>query len=179
MNIFATSESAVASARALDDVRLRKMIVETAQLLSTAVRIELGVDNRWLYKKIRNPNHPVAVWARRSQYNYLWLLVHGLAMCAEYHYRFGKDHATEDILLRLERYADGMPDARLINSKRKTLPFENCTPYKDVVPTIYAYRLCMVNKWEQDKRPPKWTKRGKPRWYITVKAHWQRDRLKR
>jgi len=42
-------------------------------------------------------------------------------------------------------------------------PFVNCSTNKDHHVTD-AYQLTLKEKWANDKRPPKWTKRGQPSW---------------
>ena len=61
MNIFITSFDSKEAASHLDDLRLNKMILETAQLLSSAYRHLFG-DNELLYKDTHF-NHPCAIWA--------------------------------------------------------------------------------------------------------------------
>jgi len=63
MNIFVVSPDTMECAKALDDLRLNKMIIETAQLLSTAMRVQ-GYTGNDIYKST-HVNHPCAVWARR------------------------------------------------------------------------------------------------------------------
>ena len=38
-------------------------------------------------------------------------------------------------------------------------PFPNCTPHKNISDVHLAYRMTLSDKWANDKRPPKWTKR--------------------
>jgi len=72
MNIFITSFNSKEAASHLDDLRLNKMILETAQLLSSAYR-HLFDDNELLYKDT-HVNHPCAIWARKGIDNYSWLV---------------------------------------------------------------------------------------------------------
>ena len=80
----------------LDDTRLNKMILETAQILST---------NNYLlnlsYKpyKLTHQNHPCTVWARQSAANTLWLIDYLYALCTEYKHRFNKEHKTSQHIL--------------------------------------------------------------------------------
>lgn len=96
MNIFYVDQCPVISACSLCDRHVVKMILETAQLLCTAHHVTHGSDDI-PYRKT-HVNHPSAVWARASVANYLWLVEHGLAMCAEYTRRYGKRHKTQDVL---------------------------------------------------------------------------------
>jgi hypothetical protein len=77
MNIFATYSNAHDSAFALDDKRAIKMILESAQLMSTAIHLCGGKAPY----KATHPNHPVSIWARQTNTNYWWLLEHYQALC--------------------------------------------------------------------------------------------------
>ena len=91
-----------------------KMILEYAQLLSTAHRILDGTQSVGLSKTGRKQtryvlpddresmlysathiNHPSAIWCRQSAQNYLWLTDLLNFLCAEYTYRYGKTHKIE------------------------------------------------------------------------------------
>ena len=72
MNIFITSFDSKEAASHLDDLRLNKMILETAQLLSSAYRHLFG-DGELLYKDTHF-NRPCAIWARKGTDNYSWLV---------------------------------------------------------------------------------------------------------
>ena len=67
MNIFVISQNPDECAQALDDLRLNKMILETAQLLSTAIRFHGYTGN--LAYKATHINHPCSIWARTSRGN--------------------------------------------------------------------------------------------------------------
>lgn len=103
MNIFYLSKSPTECARWMVDKHVVKMILETAQLLSTAHRILDGDENGklrdpffdgLLYKRTHK-NHPSAIWAREGSANYHWLVTHLIALLREYTYRYGKIHAVE------------------------------------------------------------------------------------
>lgn len=111
MNIFFLSPSPLQSAVWMCDSHVVKMIVESAQLLSTAHRILDGVEQvgvsstgrktkGWVLPdsreqimyKTTHSNHPCAIWCRTSIENYTWLVEHFFALCDEYTYRYGKTH---------------------------------------------------------------------------------------
>ena len=90
------------------DRHVVKMILETAQLLSTAHRMLDGRMTLGKTKTGRNAkrfilddgrdsivyqathmNHPSAVWTRTSVENYLWLVEHFYALNDEYSHRYG------------------------------------------------------------------------------------------
>lgn len=102
MNIFFLSALPRESAELMVDKHVVKMIVESAQLLSTAHRVLDGVDGilpdfrEELLYKATHRNHPSAVWARSSSQNYYWLYSHFEALLDEYTYRYGKTHKTSE-----------------------------------------------------------------------------------
>lgn len=119
MNIFYLDQDPRQCAEWMVNRHVVKMILETAQLLSTAHRVldgklivvegyvdEYSVKHRkkklWQLEDSRDPvlynathiNHPSAVWCRQSVENYNWLVDHLFALGDEYTYRYGKKHAT-------------------------------------------------------------------------------------
>ncbi len=99
MNIFALDYSPKLAAQYHCDKHVVKMIVETAQILSTAHHIN-GVNSqlREIIYKETHKNHPCCIWARESTENYLWLCSLGIELCKEYTLRYGKIHKTQSIL---------------------------------------------------------------------------------
>jgi len=113
MNIFYLSNDPVECAKMHVDKHCVKMILEYAQLLSTAHRLldgkqqtvlsETGRKKKvWMLDDERNAilyaathvNHPSNVWARASAANYKWLFQLFVALLSEYEYRYGRTHAT-------------------------------------------------------------------------------------
>lgn len=95
MNIFFLDRDVVTCAKYHCDKHVVKMIVETAQLLSTAVRLN-GFDNDDVYK-ITHKNHPSAVWVRSSSTHYIWTLDLLRELLTEYTIRYGKIHKTTSV----------------------------------------------------------------------------------
>lgn len=87
MNIFHLSRNPVECAKFHCDKHVVKMIVEHAQLLSTANRLS-GLDEGY---KVSHQNHPCAIWVRHSIDNWMYLLDLTDALNAEYKYRYNKD----------------------------------------------------------------------------------------
>ena len=117
MNIFYLDENPCESAKLHCDKHVVKMIVEYAQLLSTAHRVldgEMYIDSssgrkikRWRHPETQMEaklykasfvNHPSAVWVRESRLNYRWLANLWLHLCTEYEYRYKRVHKTFDKL---------------------------------------------------------------------------------
>jgi len=130
MNIFYLHKEPEVSARLHCDKHVVKMIIEYAQMLSTAHRMVDGEQYyglskngrriaRWRHPnsnlenvlyKASHINHPSAVWVRENaiQYQYMYDLF--VALCDEYTYRYGKVHMTDSKLRDvLNNIPDNMP----------------------------------------------------------------------
>lgn len=119
MNIFAVHEDPRMAALQLPDKLIPKMIVESAQMLSTAHRVLDGdekADMLHLYKKAYE-NHPSTIWVRQDAMNYWWLWMHALTLCEEYKWRFcpdgnlhlAKNHKTESVIHALQELPLNIP----------------------------------------------------------------------
>jgi hypothetical protein len=95
MNIFFLHSIPQIAALYHCDKHVVKMIVETAQLLSTAHH-EHGNSANVTYKPTHK-NHPSAIWARTSPLQYDYLVSLGLALCKQYRLRYGKVHKCYDM----------------------------------------------------------------------------------
>ena len=114
MNIFYLDKDPKKAARMMTDKHVVKMIVESAQLMSTCHRVldgsslETKTQNNRKYTtyihndslmestlyKSSNYNHPCAIWLRESSDNYDWLYEHFCELSSEYTNRFGREHMT-------------------------------------------------------------------------------------
>lgn len=116
MNIFYLHNDPKVCAQMHVDKHCVKMILETAQLLSTAHRVIDGIETiglspsgrkqkRWVLPDARDQvlysathiNHPSAIWCRKNVSNYKWLHSLMTELCIEYTYRYGKIHKCEQI----------------------------------------------------------------------------------
>nr|QMP82995.1 MAG: hypothetical protein [Caudoviricetes sp.] len=114
MNIFFLDYNVAKCAQMHNDKHCIKMILEYAQLLSTAHRVIDGKEvvgksktgrkqKRWELNDARDSilysathiNHPSAIWSRQSSGNYRWLHNLLVELCKEYTYRYGKIHKCE------------------------------------------------------------------------------------
>lgn len=103
MNIFYLSKNPMQAAEWMVDRHVVKMILESAQLLSTAHRVLDGElrEKKYVLFDAREPilykashtNHPCAKWCRESVENYTWLVEHLYSLMDEYTFRYGKRHA--------------------------------------------------------------------------------------
>ena len=98
MNIFYLHESPKICAEMHIDKHCVKMLVEYAQIMSTAHR-ELDIISKnslmdvTLYKSTHK-NHPTNVWVRQSKENYEWLYEMWVHLHKEFQIRYGKDHMS-------------------------------------------------------------------------------------
>jgi len=114
MNIFYLDHDPKLCAQFHVDKHSIKMVLEYAQLLSTAHRVLDGTQSVCLSKTGRKQvryvlsdkrdnilysathiNHPSAIWVRQSRDNYAWLYELLINLCKEYTYRYGKTHKVE------------------------------------------------------------------------------------
>ena len=86
MNVFAVNISPTISARQLCDQHVVKMPTESAQIMND-VLLSLGLEG--VCEKF-NPRHTIVIWAASDPANFLWLAIHGEALCEEYSLRFSK-----------------------------------------------------------------------------------------
>lgn len=163
MNIFRTSDDPDASAAALDDARVVKMTLETAQILSTVLR-KAGVNDPLFYKPT-HPNHPCTLWAGETRDNFGWLLCHGLYLVDEYRYRFGRRHASA-VVMDAATLADW---GVLPPGAESPQPFCGPDDLLPGAPVTERYRALLRAKWRDGKRPPRWTWREPPEWKETEK----------
>lgn len=143
MNIFALSDNPTEAAQFMCDKHIRKMIIETAQMLSTACwyhnKNVLDKNTMKLYKPT-HVNHPCNKWVRENDYNWLWLYCHWLALDNEYIHRFGKRHGSNpsnDRLRLIEVYANDIPT---------TYSFTKATPPPQAMP--WYCKVSPENSWE-------------------------------
>lgn len=176
MNIFYLDRDPVKCAQYHGDKHCVKMILESAQLLSSAHRVLDGqqvtkktANNRTMTTyvhpnpsreaelyKMTHRNHPCAIWSRESSGNYLWLVSLTDALIDEYRFRYGKDHAVLAKMPLLRRLPINIPLGPF------TEPAQ-AMPEKYRVPgdSMAAYR----EYYRNDKTAMfSWKNRNKPDW---------------
>ena len=152
MNIFVLDRSPILAARYQCDKHVVKMVLESAQILSTI--------NGGPYRPT-HVKHPCVLWTKECSANYSWLVLHAIALCDEYTYRYGKRHKSQDVI-------------ELLSYIPKDMPREDITPFVQCMPELYrgedaveAYRRYYVG----DKaRFARLTRREVPRWFIDAGA---------
>lgn len=99
MNIFFLDQCPVEAARKQVRKSAIKMVIECAQLLSTAVRSlpAAQIDPSRTYKATHT-NHPCSLWLRRSRQHYEWLVKHALELCRIFNERSGRPHKSQPVI---------------------------------------------------------------------------------
>lgn len=106
MNIFVLDQDPVRAAQYHCDKHVNKMILESAQMLSTA----LGCGYKPTHK-----NHPCTLWAGYSKQNAEWLVALATGLNEEYRKRYNKrvDHKSMGVIKEIAWLSGALPDVGL------------------------------------------------------------------
>ena len=161
MNLFILSSDPEIASKYHVDKHVNKMILEAAQLLSTAA-FSVFEGKKWTGYRPTHVNHPCAKWVRENRENWLWCREYATALKSEWNYRYShdKDHASLNVIRSLN-----VPD----------LPNGHMTPFAQAMPiyckhdnAIIAYRqyyaLCKAHLFS-------WKKRKEPFWLQQYMRH--------
>ena len=151
MNIFILDQEPKQAAQAHCDKHIAKMILESAQMLSTA----LGQGYKATHK-----NHPCTLWTARSLANALWLydLTHELD--TEYRYRFNHDKQHKSYTMLKDANVRGLLHYYL-EDLPLTTPAQAMPDYLKSDDAVFSYR--MYYKLEK-QHLLKYTRREMPQW---------------
>lgn len=139
MNIFVLDNFPKFAAEYHCDKHVVKMIVETAQLLSTAHHINGSDVHKDAIYKSTHVNHPCSLWVRESLENYHWAWELATYLCEEYAKRYRKIHKTMEVVKTLSSFP------RFNNYK--ATPFCQAMPEKyRQVDAVNAYRQYYINE---------------------------------
>ena len=159
MNRFVLDEDPAVAATYHNNKHVVKMILEEAQMLSTAHHLSFsGISEDFasrLYKPTHK-NHPCSVWVRQSKQNYLWALSLFASLCKEYSHRYGKIHKSFSLYPLLSQIPENMPSTGLT-------PFPQAMPeYCKRPSSVEAYReYYIMEKFDIAN----WTNRDVPEWW--------------
>jgi hypothetical protein len=181
MNIFYLNKNPKLCAEQHVDKHVVKMILEYAQLLSTAHRTLDGEEylaktengrniKRW---KLDNPelenilfkashvNHPSGIWCRKNSTTYMWLAELLEWTCAEYTHRYGKTHSVERTGL-MQILKNNFPNNMLDGEFSEPTPAmpDECKVAGNSLQSYHNYYIMKKNHFA------KWTKRDIPEWYV-------------
>jgi len=180
MNIFYVHPDPVICAQQHVDKHVVKMILEYAQLLSTAHRVLDGSISVGLSSKGRKKtsykladardavlysathlNHPSAKWARHSLANYQHLFKLWIELMREYHYRYGKIHASMRLAVHLKNSPTNISKTEGFSAPWRAMPDEYKFDRSEPDYTVKSYRAYILGAKSQML---KWKNRPTPEW---------------
>ena len=181
MNIFYLHHDPEICAQMHNDKHVVKMILEYAQLLSTAHRVIDGTEEQALSKsgrkqkvwrldddrenviyKASHINHPSAKWARHGEQNYRWLFTMWTHLLNEYTHRYGKHHTAERLLTYLARPPKNINMEERYTSPWRAMPEQYKAARSKPNYTIESYRAYYLGEKVKMSR---WTNRAMPEWF--------------
>ena len=181
MNIFVLDENPKKAAKEHCDKHVVKMIVESAQMLSTAHRIldgtpvkkpsKSGKTMQWHYEltderedklyKAVHAKHPCTIWTMQTAANYRWHYDHFTALCDEYTYRYGKVHKTDkDLRAFLVALPRNISDDETLTKFPLAMKSNPECMFDDPVKSYRAFY-----KTKQERFNMVWSKRETPYWF--------------
>ena len=182
MNIFYLSSDPKACAEDHCDKHVVKMIIEYAQLMSTAHRVLDGLEyegrtkarrkiKRYLAPdiskeqilyKVCHINHPSSLWVRASDENYKWLYQMWCCLCDEFTYRYGKIHLTDSKLRRMLKEVPTNIPEKEFTEPTQAMPDDvkvegdSKTAYRN----YYIKHKKGFASWKKDRQPEWFTANG-------------------
>ena len=175
MNIFYLEHDVTNCAKMHVDKHCVKMILEYAQLLSTAHRALDGIQSIGVSKTGRKQtryvlsdsresslysathiNHPSAIWVRQSCANYDWLFKMFVALMNEYTHRYGKVHACNRLIEDLSHAPKNISEGSF-TQPTPAMPEQ----YKVFGDSIKSYKNYYLG---DKKRMFSWKRREVPSW---------------
>jgi hypothetical protein len=192
MNLFILSLDPSKIAEYMMDKHIAKIILEAVQMLCTTHRLlttAAGIECDPCVYKIAHKNHPVTIWCRAAQANFIWTLDLIDAMHAEWKYRYGhpahKQHKSYIVAQYLRQNIPPAATFERVTTKGIMTPFALAMPDEfkirtatangaaptgtshgaDVYDAVSSYRSYYLSA--PKRRIAKWTKlREMPLWYV-------------
>lgn len=174
------------------DKHVVKMIIEYAQLMSTAHRVLDGVEytdltangrriKRWRLSddrekslmKASHINHPSGIWCRANDQNYAWLYDMWCHLLKEYTYRYTKNHSCERLMSDLSSAPNNISKGEFF-APTPAMPTEikvlSANPIAGrKYDSLESYKKYYI---ESKAHFAKWTKREIPVWFSEgLKTH--------
>ena len=186
MNIFVLHEDPIQAAQMMCDKHIPKMIVESAQMMASALRRHGATDKHMpIAKTTGRPykggyhDHPCTVWCGDTQMNFLWLAEHGQELSRQYTARFTdwellkvapinqpKVHGCSSAIEHMKKYSFMIPKgaltpfARAFNKKKYPFLYD-----ESIFTAVEAYRAY----YSLDKHFAKWEKgTPAPQWWVKI-----------
>lgn len=153
MNIFVLDQDFARCARHHCDAHVSKMILESVQILCTALN-KKGFATPYRSTHVK---HPCVLWAEESWDNFRWLARLARALNDEYRYRYDRqrDHASIAVLDQVEQLRF---ECRGLTEFAQAMPEQ----YKVPGDAVAAYRAFYLAEKHAFAR---WTRRAPPDWW--------------
>lgn len=158
MNVFYLDHDPKTCAKYHNDKHCVKMILEYAQLMSTAHRILDGDDANNSVYKATHKNHPSAIWVRTNGSNYEWIYELFVDLSDEYTYRYGKEHLSYTKLVDVLASAPVNIPVGVFTQPTPAMPDHCKIPDDSLASYRYYYKT-------EKSHLAKWTDRPVPEWY--------------
>lgn len=181
MNIFILDEDPQIAAQMLCDKHVPKMIIESAQMLSTVHRMLDGTPEKRrsksgktmqtyyafgdirddLYYAAVHKYHPCTTWTAQSLANYNWHYAHFVAMSREFKFRRNKEHITfKKLGPILAAPPINIPDIGLTEFVQAMSHYPDCMVPGDAVQAYrnYYHKAKPFAKWDWGRPAPDWWK---------------------
>jgi len=166
MNIFFLDKRPDDAAEMHCDKHVVKMILEYAQLLSTAHRVLDGEDVHPDLYKIAHKNHPSTIWTRSSKQHYDWLFRLFRMLSAEYSIRYGLTNECNDVF-KVHKSWDKL--GKLLETPPKNIKDNGWTDPPQCMPdsckdndVVRAYRNYYI---KEKKSFARWKNTHEPKWF--------------
>ena len=181
MNIFVLDKDPMKAAMMMCDKHIPKMIIESAQMLSTVHRMLDGtpvkrrsksgktIQTYYTFGDIRDDlyylavhkYHPCTTWTAESLQNYNWHYYHFVSMAKEFKFRRGKEHITFTKLGPiLAAPPINIKDIGLTEFVQAMTHYPECMVPGDAVQAYrnYYHKAKPFAKWEWGREAPTWWK---------------------
>lgn len=158
MNIFVLDQDITRCAQYHCDRHVTKMILESVQMLCTALHSK-GYETPY---KPTHSKHPCVHWVAQSFDNFKWLVELSDALNSEYRFRYDRhrDHAS---IAALDQIRDLEFESRGLTQFAQAMPDE----YKVPGDAVSAYRQFYHGEKASFAT---WTRRREPDWWINRHA---------
>ncbi len=150
MNIFVLDFNIEKCARYHCDQHVVKMILESAQIVCTALN-EKGFTTPYRSTHVK---HPCVLWAGTSFANLQWLKRLARALNREYRYRYRRsgDHSSLAVIDQIEDFtfeSEGLTDFPQVMPERYRVPGDTVQAYRN----FYVAEKLRFARWTRRKRP--------------------------
>lgn len=157
MNIFVLDYNPIIAAQYHVDRHVIKMILESAQMLSTAYRYYNPDVPDWHCYKSTHENHPCTLWVKKSKANAEWLKQLMFALHDEWHYRYEHNRKHNSMWVLDKINFDNFPDIGLTPF---ALAIKDDCKCDDAVESYKNFYI------KYKRHIATWKKRGEPEWWI-------------